>query len=603
MSLSPHQPTFVFDLLPTEVLHNIFVYLWADDILYSFYNISTSVNNIISSYKYYHVNFQSILKRDFDHICRCIRPDQIISLILSDTNDTPHQSHLYLSLFPINQFIHLRALTLIDIDNNSQSLFDNLCEIKSLVSFEIDTMSHLRYIGSQLKRLVVNKYVEDDYIHESFLSSLSFCHIQSLTLPYCSYHQLRQILSDALKLTSLTISLLISDCSGIDYFAEQRQEMSLALTYLNLSIQTFTRVISRLLFERFLGRMPHLEKLELNVSSGGSINLLDGDQWEIFILNHLPSLRIFNFKFKIINIDQNKENILAHFRTPFWLHKNRCWHVSFNPEDSILYTVPYFAPRIIKYPSYTILSHATTLPIDQHRILYDNVIELELGPDCKPSYRYRHVQKLTLLVSNIDKSIIDVSRIEYLCIRTTASWSLKNLFRMIKQSMPCVYHLNIDCDLSWTKIRDIVPLEQIRILDLSQFFFSDKKSKQIDLPFLFPNIEHLTTKINTYDQMISLIDQLKYLSHASFHIINCQTDLNQPERMHQWLLKMSHRLSTNNNFTFKLDSQSWIHFWIVGDEKPMISVCSNTHSTDVQLQRIEKSGIIQCGHSGHCLLQ
>ncbi len=243
MPLSLHDQRFVFDVLPVEVLYSIFDYLWTHDILYSFYNISVYLDSIISNYSNYHVNFQSILKRHFDRICRHIRPDQITSLVLSDSDDTPGQSHAFLSLFPIHQFTRLRALTLVEIDNASQPLFSNLCQVRSLISFETDTMSHLRFLEAvpQLKRLVVNKYSEDYYDHESFLSSITFSHIRTLTLPYCSYSQLRQILSRALKLTSLTISLSISDCSGIDYFAEQRQDVPLGLTHLNLSIHTFSK--------------------------------------------------------------------------------------------------------------------------------------------------------------------------------------------------------------------------------------------------------------------------------------------------------------------------------------------------------------------------
>ena len=91
--------------------------------------------------------------------------------------------------------------------------------------------------------------------------------------------------------------------------------------------------------------MPHLQELELTVSSGGSGNLLEGKQWEIFITKHLPYLSIFNFKFNIININRqtgNEKDVLAQFRSPFWLNRNPEWYVSYNIDDLILYTVPRF---------------------------------------------------------------------------------------------------------------------------------------------------------------------------------------------------------------------------------------------------------------------
>jgi hypothetical protein len=352
------------------------------------------------------------------------------------------------------------------------------------------------------------------------------------------------------------------------------------------------RTISRLLLERFLARMPRLRELELIVSSGGSPNLFDGDQWEIFIVDHLPFLTTFDFKFKIINIDHNKhdkESILARFHSPFWLDKNRHWYVAFNADDLVLYTVPRFAPRAI---------HATTLPIEQHVLLYHSVTELELGPDCKPSYRYTQVQKLTLLIPNIDENMIDISQVKYLCIKTK-SWSLIKLVQLIRKSMPRLYHLKIDCDISWIKDRNIVPLEQIRVLELPHFF-SSPKNDQVDFSFLFPRVQRLKIKVNTCHQMALLIDRLKYLSNGSFNIVNFQTDikdkLREPESIRQWLIETLPRLATNNNFTVRLDSQSWLHLWIVDDN------ISNIPSTDAQLQTIKKD-VVRRDHSRHCLLQ
>ncbi len=300
-------------------------------------------------------------------------------------------------------------------------------------------------------------------------------------------------------------------------------------------------------------------------------------------------------------MDHNKhdtESILARFHTPFWLDKNRHWYVAFNADDLVLYTVPRFAPRAIKCPFYTILPHATTLPIEQHVLLYHSVTELELGPDCKQSYRYTHIQKLTLLIPNIDENVIDISQIEFLCVKTTA-WSLTKLVQLIRKSMPRLYHLKIDCDLSWIKDRNIVPLEQIRILELPQFF-SSPKNNQVDLSFLFPRVERLKIKVNTCHQMALLIDRLKYLSNGSFNIVNFQTDMNdklhEPESIRQWLIETLPRLATNNNFTVRLDSQLWIHLWIVDDN------ISSIPSTDAQLQTRKKDGVRR-DHSRHCLLQ
>jgi hypothetical protein len=250
ISSTNNRPLLIFDLFPSGIFYTIFDYLWCDDILYSFLNISNYIDTILFNYHNYHVNFKSILKRQFDLICRYIKPNQIKSLVLSDSNETPGQSKAFLSLFPIEQFICLRAISLFEIENDSRPLFFNIHELKCLVSFESDTLSNLWMIETipRLKRLIVHKFLDNDYNHENLLHPISFSHLRHLTLPYCSYTQLRRILCLALKLTSLNISLIISDCTGIDYFAEQHQDPPLTINHLTMSIHTYSKL--RYLFRK-----------------------------------------------------------------------------------------------------------------------------------------------------------------------------------------------------------------------------------------------------------------------------------------------------------------------------------------------------------------
>jgi hypothetical protein len=69
---------FSLDQFPTEIFYIIFEYLWAHEILFSFHNISVHLNNILSNYNGYLINFESIRKSHFDLIGRCIRPEQVI---------------------------------------------------------------------------------------------------------------------------------------------------------------------------------------------------------------------------------------------------------------------------------------------------------------------------------------------------------------------------------------------------------------------------------------------------------------------------------------------------------------------------------------------
>jgi hypothetical protein len=264
---SAYRLLFILDLLPTEILYTIFDYFWSHEILYSFINISNCLDSILLNYHNYHINFKSILKQQFDLVCRYIQPNQIKSLVLSDSNETPGQSKAFLSLFPIEEFINLRAITLSDIENESRSLLSNINQLKCLSSFETDTLSNLWMIQTipRLKRLVINKISDNDYNYTDLLYSISFSHLRKFTLSNCSYIQLRRILCLTPKLTSLNISLMISDCTGIDYFAEQHQDTPLTIQHLTMSIHTFSKL--RNIFQTFLKECPQTRLSNFNQRS------------------------------------------------------------------------------------------------------------------------------------------------------------------------------------------------------------------------------------------------------------------------------------------------------------------------------------------------
>ena len=112
--------------LPVEVIQLIFGYLWAHEILFAFHDLNGYLDRILSNYPSYLVNFESIRKSHFDRICRSVRPEQVLSLVLADKNDTPNQSRLFGSLFSIGQFTRLRALKCIELDDDTQVFFSYL---------------------------------------------------------------------------------------------------------------------------------------------------------------------------------------------------------------------------------------------------------------------------------------------------------------------------------------------------------------------------------------------------------------------------------------------------------------------------------------------
>lgn len=314
--------------------------------------------------------------------------------------------------------------------------------------------------------------------------------------------------------------------------------------------------------------MPYLQQLELIVTSGGSINLLDGNQWESFIQKHLFFLSKFDFKFKITNIDRNshdEKNFLTPFRSSFWLKRNPAWYVVYNVIDCILYTVPRFVPDTIKYSLLSSFTHLTTLPDDKYFIYYNKIHEIDIDLISNSSYKCTNVQRLILSIKEINNNTLDFSKVTYLCV-TSISWSIKKLLKLIKTTMTCLYHLKIDFKFLNTQFSDVDSMEQIRILELPQFSYSLKNDNN-DLSSIFPFIERLIIKISGIFDMSHIIDRFIYLSSVSFNIINTNDgseNLFTNIDICKWLIENTERLQLNSNFTYRLESHPdiWIHLWI-----------------------------------------
>ena len=110
--------TSLLSTLPNELIYRILDILDNETIFFSFGNVCKRFHTLIRAYNQYKFNFQSISKPYFHSICRLIHPENIVSLTLSDDNRTPGQIKWFLSFFQIRQFIRLRSLTLIDIDED-----------------------------------------------------------------------------------------------------------------------------------------------------------------------------------------------------------------------------------------------------------------------------------------------------------------------------------------------------------------------------------------------------------------------------------------------------------------------------------------------------
>jgi len=236
-----------FDLLPLELLHNIFTYFFTHEILYSFSNVSDHVDIVLLTYPSYRLNFKSILKSNFDLICRQIKPDQVLSLTLSDDDDTPGQSELFLSYFRIEQFIRLQSLTLFNIELDAlESIFSDLNKLKQLRSFSF----HIKNITSKypnwihdyssmkarLDHLVPEVYIQVlpqlnrlSCTNGVTLKTIPLPHLHCLILAKSTVDELQTIFTQTPELRSLNVCLN-GDTSNIEYLHPPSQLNRLTLT-------------------------------------------------------------------------------------------------------------------------------------------------------------------------------------------------------------------------------------------------------------------------------------------------------------------------------------------------------------------------------------
>jgi hypothetical protein len=217
-----------FNQLPAELFYILFEYFWAHEILFTFSDINDHVSTTLASYSAYRLNLKSIRKSSFDLICHRIRPEQVILLILSDLNDTPGQSELFLSYVQIEQFIRLRSLTLIEVEYDTlRSILPNLCKLNQLRSVTFDpSIIKGNFIRSDEVKLEQKDRLSSilwnvchqvlprlNYLcigSEVNLKSIPFPHLLHIKLNCHSFDSFNDIVDRAPQLKSVTLFSIIS---------------------------------------------------------------------------------------------------------------------------------------------------------------------------------------------------------------------------------------------------------------------------------------------------------------------------------------------------------------------------------------------------------
>ncbi|UJR12220.1 hypothetical protein I4U23_016397 [Adineta vaga] len=435
------QAMTTLEMLPNELFIRCFKYLNSIDILYSFSQLNTRFNKLISSIRLL-VNCENIEQPLYDQFCKIMSLNkeiskQIYSLHLSNENIC-WQIQSFLLRFSLDQFIHLQSLTLKEVTENNFEL------IKSKLSY-LDRLSSFHYTGfnkeidaiisilptMKLKILTIPTLPDNTNVINE-LSSL-----ENLTVSSCNQNQLTSIRKSMSQLKYLKIGTWDHHNFTGDIFAK--------LSYINDAIHLTHLTIDYFSYDHdslktILKQTPSLTNLKINIFYDD--NAIHASPWENIIRLYLPYLISFQFVFSYIG-DAECSHIkmwFEEFYEKFWI-KEHHWYTEYviSNRSARIYTIPHISNTYrIERGAYTYCNSSMN-DVDRFEKVTDLVIDVDvLGERIYPYY-FSHIKSLCLTRSQETSPIIKRTQFEFLKtivnLANVTSLNIKSANRSIKPSI------------------------------------------------------------------------------------------------------------------------------------------------------------------------
>ncbi|CAF1359043.1 unnamed protein product [Rotaria sp. Silwood1] len=376
-----------FECLANELLLDLFQYIDVIDLFRAFYDLNTRLNELLfTKLTLYNLDFRSVSKYDFDHVCQQYLPliiNQIISLHLSDNEETPNLSKILLSYgFTINKFINLKSLSLYNIQ--SYDIFNQLI----IQCHHLPYLTHLNmikcffnYHENEIESLMNNIWN---------LSTLTHCIVDQIISRKIRLTDIHIISSSIKYLTLEKITCDFKDLSHLFKYTTYLQRISINLLYgfPNQQLQyPIESIISlKILYHGYIDmlrnlfqNLPNLIYLKLETFD----IYCNGYEWENILVSDLSKIKFFNLKMNLNfpnhnHINQQANELLDTFRTYFWLVEHQ-WYVrcDWDPLNifsyGILYTLPYNFNDCFYFDT---ISSKSTCPFNTDYWSYDRVLIL-----------------------------------------------------------------------------------------------------------------------------------------------------------------------------------------------------------------------------------
>ena len=264
-----------------------------------------------------------------------------------------------------------------------------------------------------------------------------------------------------------------------------------------------------------------------------------GYQWESFT----SRLKTFDFHFYLPSsqfLESNQDDILAAYETSFWLELKH-WFVACDKSRILcmIFTVPRFGPENIYWPLCDRIITSTSPYVNLYQSSHHLTWSLQLGLE-------------DLILPNITS----------LELNGDGNFSTQSLLSSVdfSRQLPRLNSLVLAESLLMCFPRKMV-LWQIRSLVINRALGNGNLDFSIDVNYLsnlFPRLVRLDIPVNSWHDLLHLVDTLKYLSCA---VLRCRFDLSasfmisgRETLTRYWLICQSRRLSNNHLFTSRIDN-------------------------------------------------
>ncbi|CAF2054179.1 unnamed protein product [Rotaria magnacalcarata] len=534
--------------LANELLLYLFEFFDGIQLLRAFHDLNSRFNHLLyNHYRVYRIDFRSISKYQFDDLCQYCLPsitDQIISLTISDDDETPNLPAIFLSYnFTLDKFTRLQSLSLYSIQSFAQlsqliyqcHQLPHLTRLRMIDGYNDDRNNDIQFLINTIWSLPKLQHFYLNY-HSSSKTWLSKISTMSLSIEKLSIENIACTLRDVSHLFKYTPSLQhLSTYIHFNLEDEQIPIVTSSIRSLKLTFESSVPVLMNV-----FQMMPNLNSLELKTMG----IYLTGHKWKKILMKYLSHLKIFQLRMYFEfshrrNVHEQFNKLIESYRNSFWIEEHQwfiqCDCISFGEyHHGILYTLPY---RFDTFVCYDTLESKYTCPNESMYWLYKRVNHLQymvrktdtVADSNSLPIRFPNIQHLKTTFPFCDKFwsfIPSLNRLTILDIILSEHYTVDQLQQLLNLS-PCLYSLRLFYSIDLKRLLEQITSSSIRRLilvtkcssDLSHF--NSIECTTLADSQLGNQCEVLLVKIENRTNVLSLLTSMNKLRSLT---VQCKDD-------------------------------------------------------------------------------